>query len=95
MRYFLGIEVARSSAGTLLNQRKYLLDILKDVGLTACKPTTFPLPTHLKPSIDKGDPLPNPEIYRRLIGRLLYLNITWPDIAYSVQHLSQFFSQPR
>ena len=95
MKYFLGIEVARSSAGTLLNQRKYLLDILKDAGLTACKPTTFPLPTHLKLPIDKGDLLPNLELYRRLIGRLLYLNITRPDISYSVQHLSQFVNQPR
>jgi len=95
MRYFLGIEVARSSAGTLLNQRKYILDILKVDGMTACKPADFPLPTNLRLTIDQGELLSHPEVYRRLVGRLLYLNITRPDISYSVQHLSQFLSQPR
>ena len=52
MRYFLGIEVARSPIGTLLNQRNYIIDILKDAGFTAYKPANFPLPTNLKLSID-------------------------------------------
>ena len=43
-RYFLGIELARSSQGTFLNQRKYILGILKDVGMTGARPAPFPLP---------------------------------------------------
>ncbi|XP_074282588.1 uncharacterized protein LOC141607127 [Silene latifolia] len=49
----------------------------------------------LKLSTDQGEHIPDPERYRRLIGRLLYLNLTRPDISYSVQHLSQFLTQPR
>ncbi|CAH9127826.1 unnamed protein product [Cuscuta epithymum] len=60
-----------------------------------CQETEFPLPRGLKLSIDQGDLLDQPEVYRRIIGRLLYLNVTRPDISYSVQHLSQFLSQPR
>ncbi|XP_074314475.1 secreted RxLR effector protein 161-like [Silene latifolia] len=55
----------------------------------------FPMPRGLKLSTDTGDLLEEPEKYRRLVGRLLYLNMTRPDISYSVQHLSQFVSQPR
>jgi len=42
-RYFLGIEIARSSTDTFLNQRKYVLDILSDAGLTGAKPAKFSL----------------------------------------------------
>jgi len=52
-RYFLGIEIARSTQGTFLNQRKYILDILKDAGLTAAKPSPFPLPKGLHLSSDQ------------------------------------------
>ncbi|XP_071712679.1 secreted RxLR effector protein 161-like [Rutidosis leptorrhynchoides] len=45
-------------------------------------------------SLNKGTPLKSVESYRRLIGRLLYLSMTRPDISYSVQHLSQFVSAP-
>ena len=89
-RYFLGIEIFRSPIGTFLNQRKYVLDILSAAGLTGPKPTKFPLPKGLKLSIDTGTALSNPEPYRRVIGRLLYLTLTRPDISYAVQHLSQF-----
>ena len=95
VRFFLGIEISKSATGTFLNQRKYTLDILKDAGLTGTKPARFPMPKGLKLSTDIGDPLSNPEIYRRIIGRLLYLTITRPDISYVVQNLSQFLQQPR
>lgn len=51
--------------------------------------------SNLKLSRDDGSLLANPTSYRRLIGRLLYLTITIPDITYSVQVLSQFMSTPR
>nr|GEX53671.1 reverse transcriptase, RNA-dependent DNA polymerase [Tanacetum cinerariifolium] len=59
------------------------------------KPTTFPLPTELKLSLYKGTQLEDPSAYRKLIGRLLYLTMTRPDISYAVQHLRQFVSAPK
>ncbi|XP_071740095.1 uncharacterized mitochondrial protein AtMg00810-like [Rutidosis leptorrhynchoides] len=91
-RYFLSIELCRTHKGTYLHQRKYILDLLTDAGLTATKPTNSPLPQHLKLSIDTGTPLQEPDSYRRLIEKLLYLAMTKPDISYDVQHLSQFIS---
>jgi len=85
-RYFLGIEIARSSAGTFLNQRKYISDILTDAGLTAAKPAKFPMAKGLKLSTETGELLADPAAYRRIIGRLLYLTLTRPDISYVVQH---------
>ncbi|GKB90101.1 RNA-directed DNA polymerase [Tanacetum coccineum] len=92
---FLRIEICRSAHGTHLNQRKYILDLLQDAGLTTCKPAPSPMPTHLKLSADKGTPLTNVGVYRRLVGRLLYLTMTRPEISYVVQHLSQFVAEPK
>nr|GEW51275.1 hypothetical protein [Tanacetum cinerariifolium] len=94
-KYFLEIELCRTSVGTYLNQRKYILDLLSDTGLTAAKPKEFPLPIQLKLSLNKCNPLKDPGSYRRLVGRLLYLTKTRPDISYAVQHLSQFVSFPK
>ncbi|XP_035542712.1 uncharacterized mitochondrial protein AtMg00810-like [Juglans regia] len=94
LRYFLGIEVAKSAQGIHLCQRKYTLDILSDLGNLGSKPAKLPMDQNLKFSKDSGFPLPDPSIYRRLVGRLLYLTITRPNISYSVQVLSQFMSQP-
>ncbi|KAK9670382.1 hypothetical protein RND81_13G197900 [Saponaria officinalis] len=63
--------------------------------MEACKPAKFPLPRGLKLSLDEGELFPHPDLYRRLVGRLLYLNLTRPDITYGVQQLSQFLSTPR
>ncbi|GKB90587.1 retrovirus-related pol polyprotein from transposon TNT 1-94 [Tanacetum coccineum] len=94
-KYFLGTELCCTPTGTHLNQRKHIVDLLSDVGLTTAKPAEFPLPTELKLSLDKGTPLKDPSSYRRLVGRLLYLTMTRPDISYAVQHLSQFVSAPK
>ncbi|GJY26413.1 NSP-interacting kinase 1-like protein [Tanacetum coccineum] len=64
-KYFLGIKMCKTEVGTYLNQRKYILDSLSDATVTRSKPLTFPLPTQLKLSLDKGNPLPDAGSYRR------------------------------
>ncbi|XP_021971310.1 uncharacterized mitochondrial protein AtMg00810-like [Helianthus annuus] len=95
LKYFLGIEVAKTKDGLVLSQRKYTLDILEDRGKLGSKPSSFPIEQGLK--LDKGEneACVDASQYRRLAGRLLYLQATRPDITYSVNILSQFIADPR
>ncbi|KAL8129623.1 hypothetical protein V2J09_018778 [Rumex salicifolius] len=60
-----------------------------------CKPPPFPMSKGLNLSIDQGEVMGDLEPYRRLVGLLLYLNMTRPDISYAFKHSSQFMAQPR
>ncbi|KAJ4782637.1 Retroelement pol polyprotein-like [Rhynchospora pubera] len=94
LKYFLGIEIARGPKGLLLCQRKYTLDILSECGLLGSKPVAFPMEQNHKLSTAIGEPMVNPERYRRLVGRLIYLTITRPELCYSVHILAQFMQAP-
>ncbi|CAH9050651.1 unnamed protein product [Cuscuta epithymum] len=94
LKYILGIEIARSNKGINLCQRKYTLDILTEYGYLHSKPYTTPMDSKIKLSKNDGTVLENPKTYRTLIGKLLYLTVIRPDIAYSVQVLSQFLASP-
>lgn len=61
----------------------------------AAKPSSVPFDPNIKLSLHEGALLEDPSYYRRLIGRLIYLTNSRPDISFAVQHLSQFMSQPR
>ncbi|KAK3036929.1 hypothetical protein RJ639_030894 [Escallonia herrerae] len=95
LKYFLGIEAARGPRGLFLSQHKYALDILSESGLSASKPAAFPMEQNHGLALAGGPLLSDPGPYRRLIGRLVYLTITRPDICYAVHVLSQFMQSPR
>ena len=94
MKFFLGLEVAHSHLGISLCQKKYCLDLLADSGTIGCKPACTPSDPSLKLHNDGALPYEDISSYRRLVGRLLYLNTTRPDITYITQQLSQFLSAP-
>ncbi|KAL0403674.1 UNVERIFIED_CONTAM: Retrovirus-related Pol polyprotein from transposon RE2 [Sesamum radiatum] len=92
-RYFLGLEIARNSDGIYVAQHKYIQDIIRDIGLMNAKTTSTPFPLGLKLTENCGGLLDDPE-NKDLVGRLLYLGYTRPDISHSVQQLSQFLQRP-
>ncbi|KAL0453624.1 UNVERIFIED_CONTAM: Retrovirus-related Pol polyprotein from transposon RE1 [Sesamum latifolium] len=94
-KYFLGLKLARSPHGTHVTQRKYLLDIVRDCHLDNAKPTPTPLPVGIKLDNTFGSVLASPDHYRCLVGRLLYLSFSRPDISFAVQQSSQFIQHPR
>ena len=87
--------MSRSSKGICLSQRKYCLDLLDDAGQIEAKPCDEPMIPKLKLKSEDGRLLQNPEKYRRVVGKLNYLTITRPDIAFPVSVVSQFLSSPR
>ncbi|RVW87925.1 Retrovirus-related Pol polyprotein from transposon RE1 [Vitis vinifera] len=66
LKYFLGIEIAQSSSGVVLSQRKYALDILEETGMLNCKPLDTPMDPNVKLIPRQGEPLGDPGRYRRL-----------------------------
>jgi hypothetical protein len=94
LKYFLGIEVSRSDKGIFLSQRKYALDLLSETGMTACSPASTPMEENLKLHGDSNQVPTNKERYQRLVGRLMYLAHTRPDLAYSLSVVSQFMHSP-
>ena len=95
LHYFLGLEVSYVHDGIILSQHKFAKDLLATAGLSSYKSTVTPLPLNLQLSCIEGTLLLDATYYRSMVGKLNFLTHTRPDLAYSVQHLSQFMQQPR
>ena len=94
MRYFLGMEIARSRQGLVVSQRKYILDLLEETGMTGCKPSDTPIEFNSKLGEIKGGVPVDTGRYQRLVGKLIYLSHTRPDISFAVSLVSQFMHAP-
>mgnify|MGYP004622524293 FL=1 len=94
LKYFLGIEVSRSKNGIFLSQRKYTLDLLKETGMSACQPIDTPMEEGLKLCVESNQIPVDKGRYQRLVGRLMYLAHTRPDLAYALSVVSQFMHNP-
>jgi Reverse transcriptase (RNA-dependent DNA polymerase) len=93
LKYFLGIEIARSHKGLFLTQRKYVLDLLQETGKLGVKPANIPMDYGSKVIANK-EPFEDVKLFQRLVGKLIYLTITRPDISYVVSYISQFMQNP-
>ena len=94
LQYFLGLEVAYSPRGIFVSQQHYTVDLLKLTGMTDCAPVR----THIDPNVKLGDGGDSPPVnhyqYQQLVGKLIYLTQTRPDISFVVHLLSQFMHAP-
>ncbi|RVW24010.1 Retrovirus-related Pol polyprotein from transposon RE2 [Vitis vinifera] len=94
LKYFLGMEIARSKKGIAVSQRKYVLDLLNETGMLGCKPAETPMDTTVKLEESDGSAPVDKGRYQRLVGKLIYLSHTRPDIGFSVSMVSQFMNNP-
>jgi hypothetical protein len=82
MHYFLGLEVWKVSREIFLGQGKYAVEILRRFRMEDCRPMATPMVTNMKKVITSYSELVDPRIYRKLIGSLMYLVNTRPDICF-------------
>jgi hypothetical protein len=95
MHYFLGLEVWQNPGEICLSQGKYAVEILKRFGMMDCKSMTTPMTTNPKLLCDTSSEIVDATLYRQMIGSLMYLTNTRPDICFVVNTLSQYMIEPR
>jgi hypothetical protein len=95
MKYFLGIEVDQPDGGIFICQTNYANEVLKRFRMLNCKPTATPMTTGIKLNkYDEGSYV-DPTLYKRLVGSLMYLTTTRPDIMFAVSLISRFMETPK
>ncbi|XP_061360745.1 secreted RxLR effector protein 161-like [Gastrolobium bilobum] len=94
MHYFLGISVAQSSDGIFISQNKYVEDILDRFQMKDCNPVHTPVECGLKLHKDHGGKKVDSTFYKQIVGNLMYLTATRPDIMYSVSLISRYMENP-
>ncbi|WZZ78367.1 hypothetical protein YC2023_098939 [Brassica napus] len=82
-----------------MSQRKYTLDLLKGAGAYGGKTARMPMEDGYKVpregEIEDSKPFHDPKLYRKLVGKLIYLTITRPDICFAVNQVSQHMQLPK
>ena len=94
LNQFLGIEIAQTKEGIKVHQFKYALNLLNKFNMKDCKPSKTPFLSGVKLEEVDSSPMVNNTLYRQLIGCLLYLTHTRPDISYAVSVSSIYMDQP-
>eukprot|EP00253_Pinus_taeda_P005792 PITA_05792 len=95
LHYYLGVEVFQCPHHIFISQSKYVAEVLQRFGMQYCKPVLTPMEQNLKLSKFEGGEKVDSTTYRQLIGSLIYLTNTRPDLSYAVSILSRFMQEPR
>jgi len=94
MKYFLGIEVLQNPEGIYICQRRYAQEILKRFGMDRCNPVKNPIVPGCKLSKDEEGTKVDASVFKQVVGSLMYLTATRPDLMYGVSLISRFMSCP-
>lgn len=94
LSYFLGIEVLKSPKGYLFSQAKYISNLFERARFSDNQTVDMPLENKAKYFVTAGVPLPGPSLYCTIMGSLVYLTATMPNIAYAVHVFFQFVTAP-
>jgi len=90
MHYFLDLEIVQSDDGIFVSQKKYVQKLLDKFKMQKCNPTNTPSEFGLKLyKNEEGEKVDN-TLYKQIIGSLMYLTATRPDIMYSVSLISRY-----
>ena len=95
MHYFLGLEAWHSPEDIFLNQGKYVIEILKRLYMMDCRAMSTPMEMNLNLLADTSSEIVDVTLYRQMIGSLMYLTSTRPNICFSVNTLSHYLVEPR
>ncbi|KAJ0829337.1 putative RNA-directed DNA polymerase [Helianthus annuus] len=94
LQYFLGLEIKQTHEGVFISQEKYALNLISKFGMTGCKLDDIPMSSYEKFQVDDGEDKVEETRYRSLVGSLMYLTHTHPDLSYAVGVLSRFMQSP-
>ncbi|GJR52496.1 retrovirus-related pol polyprotein from transposon TNT 1-94 [Tanacetum coccineum] len=94
MSFFLGLQVSQNPRGIFINQSKYAQEILKKFGFDTCTPIDTPMAERPDLDEDKGGKLIDPTRFRGMVGSLMYLSASRPDIVFAVCMCARYQAKP-
>ncbi|WVZ93999.1 LOW QUALITY PROTEIN: hypothetical protein U9M48_039943 [Paspalum notatum var. saurae] len=95
LQFFLGLQIKQSPEGTFVHQAKYTRDILNKFEMGDSKPMTTPMSTNTALDVDEDGEAVDQKEFRGMIGSLLYLTATRPDIQFAVCFCERYQASPR
>jgi hypothetical protein len=95
LTFFLGIQLKQMKQGTFVHQAKYTKDLMKKFNIAKLKPVSTPMSSATSLGPDEDGEAVNQRDYRSMIGSLLYLTVTRPDIQFTVGLCARFEASPR
>ena len=94
MKFFLGVEILQTSGGIFITQRKYAQEVLKRFGMENSNSTKTPMVPGFKLTKDEGGTRTDPTQYKQIIGSLMYLTVSRPDLMYVMSLMSRYMEKP-
>jgi hypothetical protein len=95
LTFFLDIQVKQTKQGTFMHQAKYTMDLMKKFNMAELKPVSTPMSSTASLGPDEDGEAVDQREYRSMIGSLLYLTVTRPDIQFAVGLCARFQASPR